>query len=120
MNTVIGLPGGPTNIFDSMASAPPRLYALWTRPSVVSKRLPRPIRLNAAVSILDGDRALSYDVVYITEGIPYELETFTELGVVADDPDIQDNGRVLLPKTQEKPVVHAREFPVNNAAVTFP
>jgi len=40
--------------------------------------------------------------------------------VVADDPDVQDNGQVLLPKTREKPVVHEREFPVNNAAVTFP
>jgi len=55
-----------------------------------------------------------------SEGIPYELENFTQLGVVADDPDVQDNGQVLLPKTREKPVVHEREFPVNNAAVTFP
>jgi len=55
-----------------------------------------------------------------SEGIPYELETFTQLGVVADDPDLQDNGRILLAKTQEKPVIHQREFPVNNAAVTFP
>lgn len=55
-----------------------------------------------------------------SEGIPYELETFTRLGVVADDPAAQDNGQVLLPKTQEKPVVHRREFPVNSAVVTFP
>jgi len=54
------------------------------------------------------------------EGIPYEVETFTQLGVVAEDPDMQDNGRVLLSKTQQKPVLHEREFPVNNAAVTFP
>src|ERR1700746_3048648 len=40
VNTVIGLPGGPTNIFDSMASAPPRLYARWTRPSDVSNACP--------------------------------------------------------------------------------
>src|ERR1700746_1692531 len=40
INTVIGLPGGPTNIFDSMASTPPKLYALWTRPSDVSKACP--------------------------------------------------------------------------------
>ncbi|HXY52720.1 MAG TPA: M23 family metallopeptidase [Terriglobales bacterium] len=55
-----------------------------------------------------------------SEGIPYELETFTQLGVVGDDPDVQDSGRILLPKSQEKPVIHEREFPVNNAAVTFP
>ena len=29
------------------------------------KRLPRTVRLNAAASILDGDRTLSYDVVYV-------------------------------------------------------
>lgn len=55
-----------------------------------------------------------------SEGIPYKLETFTQLGVVADDSDMQDNSRILLPKAQEHPVVHAREFPVNNVAVTFP
>jgi len=55
-----------------------------------------------------------------SEGIPYQLYTFTQLGVVADDPNPQDNGRVLLPKTEERPVVHEREFPVNNAAVVLP
>jgi murein DD-endopeptidase len=54
------------------------------------------------------------------EGIPYEFEGFTQLGMVPDDPEVQDNGQVLLPKTQEKPVVHQGEFPLNNAVVTFP
>jgi hypothetical protein len=54
-----------------------------------------------------------------SEGIPYELETFTQLGVVADDLDMQGNSRVLLPKAPEQPVVHAREFPVDKVAVTF-
>jgi murein DD-endopeptidase MepM/ murein hydrolase activator NlpD len=54
------------------------------------------------------------------EGIPYELESFTQVGVAPDDPAVQDNGGVLLPKSQEKPVVHRREFPLNNAVVAFP
>ena len=49
-----------------------------------------------------------------------EFESFTQLGVVPEDPAVQDNGEVLLPKTQEKAVVHRREFPMNNAVVTFP
>ncbi len=55
-----------------------------------------------------------------SEGIPYELETFTQLGVVPDDPAVEDNGQVLLPKSAEKPAVHQHEFPVNNVVVTFP
>jgi murein DD-endopeptidase len=54
------------------------------------------------------------------EGIAYELETFLQLGVVDDDPAVQGSEQVLLRKTQEKPTVHRREFPVANAAVTFP
>lgn len=54
-----------------------------------------------------------------SEGIPYELETFTQLGV-ADDLNMQDNVPILLPKTQDKAVLHEREFPRNNAVVNFP
>jgi hypothetical protein len=35
------------------------------------------------------------------EGIPYELETFTQLGTVPDDPAVQDNGGILLPKRRK-------------------
>jgi hypothetical protein len=49
-----------------------------------------------------------------------EFESLTELGVAPEDPAVQDNGEVLLPKTQEKPVVHRREFPMKNVSVTFP
>ena len=55
-----------------------------------------------------------------SEGIPYEFETFTQLGTVPDDPAVQDNGSVLLSKRAEKPVVRKREFPMNNAVVAFP
>ena len=55
-----------------------------------------------------------------SEGIPYEFETFTQLGVASDDPAVVDNDGVLLPTSQEKAVVHRHEFPVNNATVTFP
>ena len=54
------------------------------------------------------------------EGFPYEIDTFTQLGVVPDDPEVQDNGGVLLPKNQQKRILHRREFPLNNSAVTFP
>lgn len=54
------------------------------------------------------------------EGIPYELESFTQLAVAPDDSAAVDNGAVVLPKSQEHPVVHRHEFPVNNAVVTFP
>jgi murein DD-endopeptidase len=55
-----------------------------------------------------------------SEGIPYELDTFTQLGSVPEDPALQENGEVLLPKSAEKAAVHQHEFPVNNAVVTFP
>ena len=55
-----------------------------------------------------------------SEGIPYELESFKQLGFVPDDPAAQDNGNVLLVKSDEKPVVRKREMPMNNAAVSFP
>jgi murein DD-endopeptidase len=55
-----------------------------------------------------------------SEGIPYELDTFTLLGMVPEDPAVQDDGGVLLHTEQEKPVVRRREFPLNNAAVTLP
>ena len=55
-----------------------------------------------------------------SEGVPYELKSFSQLGVVPEDPAVQDNGGVLLPKSKEKPVVHRSEFPLNNAAVSFP
>jgi murein DD-endopeptidase MepM/ murein hydrolase activator NlpD len=53
------------------------------------------------------------------EGIPYELETFTQTGLVEDQAVI-DSGQAWRPKTQAAPVVHRREFPVDNAVVTFP
>jgi murein DD-endopeptidase MepM/ murein hydrolase activator NlpD len=53
------------------------------------------------------------------EGLPYELETFTQLGVI-EGPEVQDTGKAWRPKTGEMPVVHRREFPVDNAVVTFP
>jgi peptidase M23-like protein len=53
------------------------------------------------------------------EGLPYELETFTQLGAI-DDPAVLDSGQGWWPKTQAAPVVHRREFPVDNAVVNFP
>lgn len=53
------------------------------------------------------------------EGIPYELETFTQLGTV-DDPQGLDSGKTWKPKTGETPIVHGHQFPLDNAVVTFP
>ncbi len=57
---------------------------------------------------------------FSAEGIPYEQETFSQLGVVDDRAVLLGNGQAWQPKTQEQPVVHQREFLVNNAVVTFP
>lgn len=52
------------------------------------------------------------------EGIPYELEAFTQVGVVAN-PDEVLAGQAWTPGDQT-PTVHRREFPVDNAVVSFP
>ncbi len=54
-----------------------------------------------------------------SEGLPYELDTFTELGVI-DDPDVLDSGQAWRPKAETAPVIHRQEFPVDNAVVTLP
>jgi murein DD-endopeptidase len=54
-----------------------------------------------------------------SEGVPYELETFTELGVVADSAAL-DAGQAWQPKPGERPVVHRREFPVDQAVLVLP
>jgi hypothetical protein len=53
------------------------------------------------------------------EGFPYEIEGFTQLGV-SDDPSVLDSGQAWRPKGGEALTVHRREFPANNAVVTFP
>jgi murein DD-endopeptidase len=52
------------------------------------------------------------------EGIPYELEAFTQVGVVAN-PDQVLAGQAWIPERQT-PTAHRREFPVDNAVVSFP
>jgi murein DD-endopeptidase MepM/ murein hydrolase activator NlpD len=54
-----------------------------------------------------------------SEGIPYELETFTEVGVVADS-EALDAGQAWRPKPGERPVDHRREFPADQAVLIFP
>lgn len=54
-----------------------------------------------------------------SEGIPYQLLSFTQLGVV-DDEDAVEAGQPWKPKTQGAPVVHQQEFPMDKAVVTFP
>jgi murein DD-endopeptidase MepM/ murein hydrolase activator NlpD len=53
------------------------------------------------------------------EGIPYEFETFTQIGV-NDRPEVLDAGHPWRPKTGEIPVIRQREFPVDNEIETFP
>ncbi len=53
------------------------------------------------------------------EGLPYELDSFTQLGLI-DDPAVLDSGEAWRPQIQVAPVVHQREFPVDNAVATFP
>jgi murein DD-endopeptidase len=54
-----------------------------------------------------------------SEGIPYEFEVFTQLGVLGDQEAVPDKGQAWQPKTQEKPVVHQGEFPIDKAVVSF-
>jgi hypothetical protein len=54
-----------------------------------------------------------------SEGLPYELDTFTEQGVI-EDPDMLDTGQAWRPKNDTAPVLHRQEFPVDNAVVNFP
>jgi hypothetical protein len=50
----------------------------------------------------------------------YELETFTQLGVVTDLSEVLDpRGKGWQPKTEGKPVVHRQEFPEDNSVVSF-
>jgi murein DD-endopeptidase len=54
-----------------------------------------------------------------SEGIPYELAVFTQLGVLGDQAAAVDKGQFWQPKAQEKPVVHRGEFPIDTAVVNF-
>jgi murein DD-endopeptidase len=54
------------------------------------------------------------------EGIPYEFESFTQLGSVDDQDAVLDAGQPWQPKAQSTPVVHRGEFPFDKAVVTFP
>jgi murein DD-endopeptidase MepM/ murein hydrolase activator NlpD len=53
------------------------------------------------------------------EGLPYEIESFTVLGVL-DNASVLDTGNPWKPKPQEKPIVHRAEFPGDNSVVSFP
>jgi hypothetical protein len=52
--------------------------------------------------------------------VPYELDMFTQLGIVKDIGPMFDSGLAWQPKIGEKPVVHPHEFPVDNAVVNLP
>jgi murein DD-endopeptidase MepM/ murein hydrolase activator NlpD len=55
-----------------------------------------------------------------SEGLPYEIDSFTQLGV-ADDPDkVLETGKFRNPQDQQPPVVHRRELPGDRAIVAFP
>ena len=54
------------------------------------------------------------------EGIPYELDTFMQLGTVDGGAEILDTGHAWQPKSGQAPVSHRHEFPVDNAVVVFP
>lgn len=54
-----------------------------------------------------------------SEGIPYEIATFTLRGIAAD-PDLLDAGNPWQPAAADAQVTHREEFPVNNAIVAFP
>ena len=55
-----------------------------------------------------------------TEGVPYELTNFTQTGTVNGAEPLLDSGQPWRSKPGDKPVVREREFPANNAVVSFP
>ena len=54
-----------------------------------------------------------------SEGIPYELEMFTQLGALGEQDAVLDKGESWRPEAGQKPVVHRGEFPSNGAIVSF-
>ena len=54
------------------------------------------------------------------EGLPYELTSFSQMGTVSGGEAPLESGQAWRANPGEKPVVHQREFPVNNAVVNFP
>ena len=54
-----------------------------------------------------------------SEGIPYEIATFTLRGIAAD-PGLLDAGKAWQPAAGDMRVTHSEEFPVNNAIIAFP
>jgi murein DD-endopeptidase MepM/ murein hydrolase activator NlpD len=63
--------------------------------------------------VVDGPSPLA------SEGIPYEIETFTQRGLVGD-PELLDKGQAWRPGTGDTQVIRHRAFPVNNAVISFP
>jgi murein DD-endopeptidase len=63
--------------------------------------------------VMDGNSPLG------AEGVPFEFGEFRQLGVV-DSPDDLDAGHHWVPSPEQAPIIRKQEFPVNNAAVTFP
>jgi len=53
------------------------------------------------------------------EGIPYEIDSFILEGVIDNGFDAVEKGEPWHP-TKNNPVIHRREFPIDNAVVTFP
>ena len=53
-----------------------------------------------------------------SEGIPYELERFTQLGILDNRQGaVLDRGQAWQPKAHETPVVRQAEFPIDKAVV---
>lgn len=53
-----------------------------------------------------------------SEGIPHELEIFTQIGMLGDqEATMLDTGQAWQPKDPEKAVVHRGEFPIDKAVV---
>jgi murein DD-endopeptidase MepM/ murein hydrolase activator NlpD len=55
-----------------------------------------------------------------SEGLPYEMEMFTQLGVVADADALLESGGPWHATPGEGPILRRREFPVDKAVVTLP
>jgi len=65
-------------------------------------------------AVVDGPSAMA------AEGIPYQLGAFTQIGTLPDDSGFLDRGGAWQPAGSVAKKSRHREFPVNNAIVTFP
>ena len=55
-----------------------------------------------------------------SEGMPYEIVSFTQRGTITDVSGVMDEGHAWQPGASDVPSTRHNEFPINDAVVNFP